>query len=84
MKWSLKCPEVNSIENVWNNSKQTVNNKRPKNVVGLFQAIRKSWEEISSDVCQKLIDSILSRLRAIIQAKGAATKYRFSLSNIFY
>ena len=45
MKWPSSSPDLNPIENIWNALKQTVNNKRPSNVMKLLQAIRQSWEK---------------------------------------
>ena len=61
MKWPSNSPDLNPIENIWNILKQTVNNKRPSNVKELLQSMKESWEEISSDACQKLVDSMPRR-----------------------
>uniref|UniRef100_A0A914DRK3 Uncharacterized protein n=1 Tax=Acrobeloides nanus TaxID=290746 RepID=A0A914DRK3_9BILA len=41
----------------------------------LFQAIQEEWVRISHDTIPGLIESMPCRIRAVIKAKGYATKY---------
>ena len=51
---------------------------------GVTSSYKLELGEIFSDVCQKFVDSIPRRLRSVVQAKGADTKYGFCLSITFY
>jgi len=50
----------------------------PKNDASKTALVRAAvvvWEEIAEEVFEKLIDSMVRRLQAVIQAKGWYTKY---------
>jgi hypothetical protein len=40
-----------------------------------YERIQVEWEEIAVDKCQKLIESMPKRVRAVLKAKGGYTKY---------
>jgi hypothetical protein len=41
----------------------------------LWDRVQKLWEGIPKEECQKLIESMLRRLAAVIKAMGGYTKY---------
>ncbi len=48
---------------------------RPNNAEELKATIRATWALITPEQCHRLIDSMPRRIAAVIQAKGAPTKY---------
>ncbi len=48
---------------------------RPNNAEELKATIRAAWALITPEQCHRLIDSMPRRIAAVIQAKGAPTKY---------
>ena len=41
----------------------------------LWESMKKEWDRISEKACQKLIESLPRRIRAVIKAKGGHTDY---------
>ncbi len=48
---------------------------RPNNAEELKATIRATWALITPEQCHRLIDFMPRRITAVIQAKGAPTKY---------
>uniref|UniRef100_A0A8C1Y9L7 Transposase Tc1-like domain-containing protein n=1 Tax=Cyprinus carpio TaxID=7962 RepID=A0A8C1Y9L7_CYPCA len=62
-------------ENLWGVVKRKMRYARPKNAEELKATIRATWALITHEQCHRLIDSMPQRIAAVIQAKGAPTKY---------
>lgn len=75
LDWPPSSLDLNPIENLWYQVKKTVAAKRTSNVDQLYTAFTEAWEQIPVQVCTKLIASMAKRCRAVIAAKGHATKY---------
>ncbi len=68
-------PDLNPIENLWGIVKRKMRYARPNNAEELKATIRATWALITPEQCHRLIDSMPRRIAAVIQAKGAPTKY---------
>ncbi len=66
LNWPANSLDLNPIENLWG----IVKRKMP-----LKATIRATWALITPEQCHRLIDSMPRRIAAVIQAKGAPTKY---------
>ncbi|CAK1589275.1 unnamed protein product [Parnassius mnemosyne] len=75
LDWPPYSPDINPIENLWFRVKKIVASKRTTSVHQLYAAFKEAWEQISIATCNKLIASMPRRCRAVIAAKGHATKY---------
>ena len=75
LEWPSQCPDLNPIENLWHQLKIAVHQRSPKNLQELEQYCQEEWHKISAEVCAKLVESYSDRLQAVIDAKGAASKY---------
>uniref|UniRef100_A0A4W4FLJ6 Tc1-like transposase DDE domain-containing protein n=1 Tax=Electrophorus electricus TaxID=8005 RepID=A0A4W4FLJ6_ELEEL len=63
MKWPAQSPDLNPIENLWNDIKNVVFDAKPKNT-------ESAWAGISVHRCQMLVDSMSHRCKAVIRNKG--------------
>ncbi len=70
-----QSPDLNPIENLWGIVKRKMRNNRPKNADELKATVKETWASIPPQQCHKLITSMPCRIEAVIQAKGAPTKY---------
>ncbi len=61
LNWPANSPDLNPIENLWGIVKRKMRYARPNNA--------------APEQCHRLIDSMPRRIAAVIQAKGAPTKY---------
>ncbi len=75
LNWPANSPDLNPIENRWGIVKRKMRYARPKNAEELKATIRATWALITPEQCHRLIDSMPRRIAAVIQAKGAPTKY---------
>ncbi len=65
----------NQGQNLWGIVKRKMRYARPNNAEELKATIRATWALITPEQCHRLIDSMPRRIAAVIQAKGAPTKY---------
>ncbi len=75
LNWPANSPDLNPIENLWGIVKRKMWYARPNNAEELKATIRATWALITPEQCHRLIDSMPRRIAAVIQAKGAPTKY---------
>ena len=77
MNWPPQSPDLNPIENLWSEVKSYVNRAvpRPTSLTDLENVIQKGWEEIPSEYCQRLIQSMPRQIEACIAANGGPTRY---------
>lgn len=75
MEWPAQSPDLNPIENLWAVVKKKVSENHPSNNQELWAATERSWNSIPIEKCQRLVDSMPARCRAVMANKGHATKY---------
>ena len=75
MEWPAQSPDLNPIEHLWEELSRRLQGHKFKKEVDLMDAIGREWKKIPVDRIIKLVDSMPSRCRAVIKAKGFATKY---------
>ena len=75
LNWPANSPDLNPIENLWGIVKRKMRYARLNNAEELKATIRATWALITPEQCHRLIDSMPRRIAAVIQAKGAPTKY---------
>lgn len=75
LKWPAQSPDLNPIENLWNDVEAHISKVKPKNLTVLWEEIQKSWYAISKERCRTLVDSLPRRCAAVIKNKGYPTKY---------
>jgi len=68
---------LNPIENVWQIVKAIVANYPvAKSVEELEEQVRKAWGSVRPEAVRNLIESMPRCVQAVLQAKGAHTKYQ--------
>ncbi len=75
LNWPANSPDLNPIESLWGIVKRKMRYARPNNAEELKATIRATWALITPEQCHRRIDSMPRRIAAVIQAKGAPTKY---------
>lgn len=73
--WPPQSPDLSPIENLWSIIKEKVTVYKVKSKEELKLKIFEEWEKIPNELCKKLVDSMPKRVRAVIKARGGATKY---------
>lgn len=75
--WPAQSPDLNPIENVWAKLGQLISKRKSsiKNKADLKVALVEEWEKIQVSYLTILVESMPSRLKAVIEAKGGNTKY---------
>ncbi len=75
MQWPSQSPDLNPIEHAFHLLKTKLKGKCPKNKQELKTVAVEAWQSITGDETQRLVMSMRSRLQAVIDCKGFATKY---------
>jgi len=69
-------PDLNPIENLWVILKRKVAARNPTSASDLKEAIKHVWcDEITQELCQKLVHSMPDRISAVLRNRGQCTKY---------
>lgn len=68
-------PDLNPIEHLWAMVKQKLRGRRLQNKDELWRAVQQAWDEIPLDKLISLVNSMPSRINAVIRSKGYHTKY---------
>ena len=76
LKWPGNSPDLNLIENLWSRLKKLVRKEKPGNKRKLIEAIIKSrFHVISTEDLGNLVNSMPSRIAAVIKNNEYPTKY---------
>ena len=73
---SAQSPDANTIETLWAIIKQKLSQYRLKNLNELKEIIAREWQQIPSELCQKLTLSFYKRSLACFGAKRNHIKYQ--------
>ena len=77
LPWPAQSADVAPIVHLWNHLRRKLKEYKhsPSEVLELWERVKKEWNKIESEVCQRLIESMPRRVAAVIKAKGGYTKY---------
>ncbi len=75
LEWPSQCPDLNPIEMLWHDLKQSFHAWKPSNVAELKQFCKEEWAKIPPQRCERLIASYRKRLIAVVAANGGTTSY---------
>ncbi len=75
LEWPSQSPDLNLIEMLWHELKQSFHAWKPSNVAELKQFCKEEWAKIPPQRCERLIASYRKHLIAVAAAKGGTTSY---------
>ena len=75
LDWPANSLDLNPIENLWCIVQRKVRDSRPNNTDELKATIRVTWASITPQQYHRLIASKPCHIDAVINARGAQTKY---------
>ena len=75
LEWPSQNLQLNPIEHLWRDLKIAVLQRSPFNLTELKRSSRGEWNKLPKYSWAKLVASYPIRLKAVIAAKGASTKY---------
>lgn len=77
LPWPARSPDLNPIENVWSMLKRNVRRKLlPGDTIEQLRSLLQTeWGALDQTRLDRIIDSMPSRVSAVIKEKGARTKY---------
>lgn len=75
LDWPAMNPDLNPIENLWQELKRRIRMRKPKNLTELESVAIEEWHNIPPETCNNLVKSYKKRLLAILKAKGFSINY---------
>ncbi len=75
LEWPSQSPDLNPFEHLWRDLKMAVHQRLPSNLTELERICKEEWQRIPKSRCEKLVASFPKRLMAVLNQKGASTKY---------
>ncbi len=70
LEWPNKNLDLNLIEMLWHDLKQSFHAWKPSNLAELKQFCKEEWAKIPPQRCERLVASYRKRLIAVVAAKG--------------
>ena len=69
LEWPSQSPDLNPIENLWQDLKIAVHRHSPSNQTKLELFCKEEWANISVSICASLVETFPKRLAAALQHK---------------
>ncbi len=68
LEWPSQSPDLNTIEMLWHDLKQSIHDRKPSSVAELKQLCKEEWAKIPPQRCERLIASYRKHLIAVVAA----------------
>lgn len=65
-----QSPDFNAMEHLWSPLDVRVAAHQPRTIAALKNAIKKEWNELTVEECNRMIDSLRPTLQAVVAAGG--------------
>ena len=75
INWPAQSPDLNPIENLWDELGKAVIRDSPHTRQGLIQVLLHAWNAITPQYVRNLYDSISCHVRAVHRVHGYPSKY---------
>jgi transposase len=77
LPWPAQSPDLNPMEHLWWYLKRQLASyeTEPISMHQLWERVEVEWDKIPAQVCIDLVESMPSRIAAVLKAKGGYTKY---------
>ncbi len=75
MDWSSMSPDLNPIEHLWGILKQKVEEHKVSNIHQLCDVVMEEWKRTPAATCEALVNSMLKRVKTVLENNGGHTKY---------
>ena len=73
--WSARSPDLSAIEHLWDILGRRVKARKPQTIEILSDVLVEEWNAIPQETIRKLINSMRSRVRHVLEANGGHTRY---------
>ncbi len=73
--WPSMSPELNPIEHLWGILKWKVEERKFSNIHQLRDVIMEEWKRTPVVTCEALVNSMLKRVKAVLENNGSHTTY---------
>ncbi len=70
------------FENLWNVIKRKMDVHKPPNQTELLEFLCQEWHKVTQHQCERLVESIPSRMKGVIKNQGYSTKYWFKFNKL--
>ena len=76
MDWPAQSPDLSPIENMWRDIKKWMKKNAPaRNEAELWEGAKKAFDELEKEVIIGYIETMVERVKAVIDSKGFATRW---------
>ena len=75
MSWPSMSPDLNPIENLWAIMKHKIEKMNPDNINDMIKGINNVWNGISVELRESLVESMPTRIKLCLKAKGDKIPY---------
>ena len=75
LDWPSQSPDLNPIENLWHKLKTLIHNEKVTKLSELPEVMKKCWESISPEYCNKLVESMPRKMDQLVSNKGLWIQY---------
>ena len=75
LPWPAQSPDLNPIENLWSELDSRLSKRTCNTETQLMTVLQEGWANLDHNYLQKLVESMPRRCKAVIKARGRATKY---------
>ncbi|KAF2885323.1 hypothetical protein ILUMI_20855 [Ignelater luminosus] len=75
LPWVSSSPDLSSIETLWNRMKKKLREHPARTLNDLKRRLQKIWDSFVPDECKALVDTMPSRIEAVLKHKGSATQW---------